>query len=55
MTHDRDDRRACLHLRFGRIDILIMGNVDIRIRHAGDVVAEFGDQQFRRVLIDRLR
>ena len=54
MTHDRDNRRACLQ-SFGRIDILIVDNVDIGIGHAGDVVAKFGDQQFRRILIDRLR
>ena len=51
MAHDRDHRRARLQ-RTGLIDIGRGIDIDIAFRHALDVVAEFLDQQFGRVLVD---
>jgi hypothetical protein len=53
MAHDGDDRRTRLQ-RFFRIDILAGVDVDIAFRNAGDVVAEFLDQQFGGVGVDGL-
>ena len=52
MAHDRDDWRAGFE-RFGRVDITGI-DFNVRIRHAIDVVAEFGDEQFGRILIDHV-
>ena len=53
MAHDRDHGRTRLQ-RLGRIDILFVLDVDIGVADALDVVAELGDQQFGRVLVDHL-
>ena len=53
MAHDRDHRRARLQRPFG-IDIGLGLDVDVGFADALDVVAELGDQQLGRVLVDHL-
>jgi hypothetical protein len=53
VAHDGDHRRAGLHL-FGRIDVLIVADIDVGFADAFDLVPEFGDEQFSRILVDRL-
>ncbi len=53
MAHDRDHGRAGLQ-GLGGVNILVMLDVDIGIADALDIVAELGDQQLRRVLVDDL-
>ena len=53
MAHDRDHRRTRLQ-RLVSIDVGGAVDVDVGIRHALDLVAEFLDQQFRRILVDGL-
>jgi len=53
VTHDRDDRGTRLQ-RLDRILDRAGRQIDVRIADAGDVVAEFGDQQLGGVLVDRL-
>ena len=54
MAHHGYNRRTSLQ-RFRCIDILVMDDIDVSIRNAGDVMAKFGDQQFGRILVDALR
>ena len=54
VAHDRDDRRARLQ-RLGRIDVGSDVSMSTSaLADALDVVAELGDQQLGRVLVDRL-
>ena len=53
VAHDRDDRRARLQ-RLGRIDVLGRVDVDVALADALDAVAELGDEQLGRVLVDGL-
>ena len=53
MAHDRDHGRARLQ-RFIGVDIGFRLDVDVAFADALDVVAEFGDEQLGRVLIDHL-
>ena len=53
MAHDGDDRRARLE-RFFRIDIFVGRNIDVRFGHLLDGMTELFDEQFRRILVDRL-
>ena len=53
VAHDRDDRGTRLQ-RFLVINVGSRIDVDIRFRHALDVVAELGDEQFGGVLVDGL-
>ncbi len=53
MAHDCDDRRAGQQVIIG-IDRRGDRILDIRLRHTADLVAEFLDQQFRRIGVNRL-
>ena len=54
VTHDRDHRRTRLQ-RLGCIDVLGRVDIDVGLTDALDAVAELGDEQLGRVLVDRLR
>ena len=54
MTHDRNDGRTRNGLII-HIFVRVVGQIDVRIADADDVVTEFGDEQLGRVLVDRLR
>ena len=51
MAHDRDDRGP-RHERVFGIDVVCHIDVDIAFGHARDIVAEVGDEQLCRILID---
>ncbi len=53
MAHDRDDRGARLQM-LGIVDIFVVTDVDIAFADAFHLMAEFGDEQFGGVLIDRV-
>ena len=53
VAHDRDHRRTRLQ-RLGRIDVVRRVDVDVAFADALDAVAELGDQQLGRVLVDGL-
>ena len=51
MPHDGHDRRTNLE-RIGSVHVLRNVDFDIAFGHAGDVVAEFGHEQFGGILVD---